>query len=299
MNPATEARKALCGKILAIDEARLDSMLAALSLESSADIEARKPLAQPRSRSGRVAVVPVYGFVQQRGDMLSRMFGGVSTEELGGVIDELANDKGIDHIVLDVDSPGGEVSGVQALADKIHATKEHKNIFAISNSLMASAAYWLGSQASELWIAPGAEVGSIGVYSMHTDVSEAEASMGVKRTFIKAGKYKAAGNPYEPMGEEVRARFQSQVNSYYDSFVGAVARGRGVRESAVRNGFGEGMTMLDSAAVQEGMADKVGTLQDLLASLGVKSSSAMARAEADRQTLAHYKARARLAGMSS
>lgn len=282
MNLATEIRAALHGKILAIHPDWLDAALARLAIEGM-DAEARKPLAQPRSRSGKVAMLGVYGFIQQRADIFTRLFGGVSTDEMGEALDRLVADPSVDQIVLDFDTPGGEVYGVESLANKIHAAKQTKNVYAISNSLAASAGYWLASQASEVWVAPGGEVGSIGVYSMHTDISEAEKSFGVKRTFIKAGKYKAAGNPFEPLSDEVKARFQAQVSSYYDTFVSSVARGRDVRESVVRNGFGEGMTMLDHAAVKEGMADKVGTLQELLASLGVKDGSSTGRRAEDEE----------------
>lgn len=302
MNLANEIRAALHGKILAVKPEWMDAALSRLAIEGI-PTEARKPLAQPRSRSGKVAVVGVYGFIQQRSAFLQRLFGGVSTDDTGEVIDRLVGDSTVEQIVLDVDSPGGEVAGVQVLADKIYAARQQKNIFAIANSLMASAAYWIGSQASEVWMAPGSEAGSIGVYSLHTDLSEIDKAMGVKRTFIRAGKFKAGGNPYEPLDEEVKAHLQSQINSFYDEFTGAVARGRDVRQSAVRNGFGEGLTLLDKAAVAEGMADRTGTLQELLASLGVKdSSSASRRAEADepqKQAGDVCRERAILAGLSS
>ena len=112
MNLATEIRAALHGKILAVHPDWLDAALARLAIEGIQP-EARKPLAQPRSKSGRVAVVPVHGFVQQRADLFSRIFGGVSTDELGEQLDRLVADSSVDQIVLDVDSPGGEVYAKQ------------------------------------------------------------------------------------------------------------------------------------------------------------------------------------------
>ena len=90
----------------------------------------------------------------------------------------------------------------------------------------------------------------------------------------EAGKYKVEGNPFEPLSDEARAAIQASVDAFYDMFIAAVARNRAVDEDVVRNGFGQGRTVLADQAVREGMADRVGTLDDTLARFGVSRRSA-------------------------
>ncbi|MBN9065177.1 MAG: S49 family peptidase, partial [Rhizobiales bacterium] len=111
-------------------------------------------------------------------------------------------------------------------------------------------------------------VGSIGVIGLHDDVSGAMEQIGVKKTIISAGKYKADANPYEPLADDSRARIQSKIDAAYDMFVRAVARNRNVNLAAVRDGFGEGDMVDAGPAVSMGMADRIGTLEDTLNRFG-------------------------------
>jgi len=241
-------------------------------------IDAAK-LDHPRTRTGKVAVLPIRGPIAQHDDILLRMFGGTSTEKFGQVFDQVLANRDVDHVVLDIESPGGSVYGVQELADKIHAGRQRKNIFAAANSYAFSAAYWLGSQASEFAVTPSGEVGSIGVIAVHEDWSEALAAAGVKPTLITAGRHKGEGHPFAPLSDEDREAIQESVNDYYDDFTKAVARGRGVTQSAVKSGFGEGRAVGARAALAEGMVDRISSLEGVLASLGVRQTSATRAAE--------------------
>jgi ClpP class serine protease len=111
------------------------------------------------------------------------------------------------------------------------------------------------------------------------------ASEGVKTTLISAGKYKTEGNPYEPLSDEARAAMQAMVDDYYGMFTRAVAKGRGVSVDAVRNGFGEGRMVSASQAVKNGMADRVATLDQVLASHGVSRSGNRQAIAADSSAL--------------
>ena len=219
------------------------------------------------SRRGTVAVLPIYGTITQKGgggflDFL--MGGGTSTEKFGALFSQVMADESVKAVILDIDSPGGSVFGVPELADTIFKARGGKPIIAVSNSLAASAAYWLASQADQIVVSPSAEVGSIGVYALHEDESKLLDDIGVKVTLIGAGKYKTEGNEFEPLSEEAQAAIQARVDDYYSMFVKAVARGRGVSESAVRGGFGEGRVVGAVDAVKLNMADRVATLGQTL-----------------------------------
>lgn len=237
--------------------------------EALADAIAAKKAKPARRSAAAVALVPIYGTLMQRADLFDQMSGAASTDAIGMQIDELAANPRVETVVFDIDSPGGSVYGVEELGLKIAGLKgAGKRSIAVANSLAASAAYWLASQAQELVVTPNGEVGSIGVYMMHQDVSEAMRTAGVATTFLSAGKRKTAGHPYGPLDDTARAELQAGVDDYYDKFVRAVARGRKTTLSAVRDGFGEGGMVRAEQAVKEGMADRVDTLDGVLKKYG-------------------------------
>jgi signal peptide peptidase SppA len=214
-----------------------------------------------------VAVLPLFGTIFPRANLMTEMSGATSAEKFGAQFAGLINDPEIDAIVLDVDSPGGQVGGIDELSRQIYDSRGKKPIVAVANQDMASAAYYIGTAADEVVVSPSGEVGSIGVFAVHQDWSVAAHQDGVKISIIKEGKYKAEANPYQPLTDEARAAIQENVREYYDSFVGAVARNRGVSDEAVRNGFGQGRMVTAKRAVEMGMADRVGTLNQTIQQL--------------------------------
>ena len=149
--------------------------------------------------------------------------------------------------------------------------------------MAASAAYWIASAASELVVIPSGQVGSVGVYALHLDRSALNEKMGVLPTYISAGKFKVEGNPDEPLSDDARAAFQQTVDEFYGMFVSRVAKSRGVKKSQVVNGFGEGRVVTASRALEEGMVDRIDTLDQVLDKLqkpargNGRASVAMAR----------------------
>ena len=241
---------------------------AAAVLKAEADIQAARRQQITASTGGAVVVLPLYGVITQRANWWS--YGGTTTESFTLQLRQAMADPNVTAIVIDVDSPGGSVSGCDELATEIFAARSKKTIIALSNTLNASAAYYLSSQASELYVMPSSLTGSIGVYSAHQDMSGLLEQMGVKVTLISAGRFKVEGNSYEPLSPDAQAAAQELVDGYYDQFVTAVARGRKVKASAVKAGFGEGRVVMAEKAIALGMADKIGTLDTVLARFGVQ-----------------------------
>ena len=213
-------------------------------------------LRRAQSSPKGIGVLPILGILAQRraGDVSTP---GTATDTVRRHFAEMASDDSIESIVLDIDSPGGSVFGIQELAADIYAGRERKRIVAVANSLAASAAYWIASAADELVVTPGGAVGSIGVFTAHEDHSGALAQKGIDVTLISAGKYKVEGNPFGPLGDEARAALQETVNDYYNAFVNGVAENRGIGTLSVRNGYGMGRTVGATRALQEGMVDRI------------------------------------------
>jgi len=138
---------------------------------------------------------------------------------------------------------------------------------------MASAAYWPMACATQIVAAPSAMIGSIGVFHIHDDISEALAKAGIKREVLSAGKFKAEGVDGGALTDEARAYRKGLIATAYKSFVDDVARGRGVAASEIRNGYGEGRTVNADDALAAGMIDRIGTLAETLARYGPRAAA--------------------------
>lgn len=235
------------------------------------------------ARSATVAVLPIYGVISPRQNLFSATSGGTSVESIRADLREALADPGVDGIVLDVDSPGGSVDLIDELAAEIRAARGQKPIVAVANTMMASAAYYLGSAADEIAVTPSGSVGSIGVVAIHEDMSKADEMEGIKPTFIYAGEFKTEGNPHEPLSQTALATIQADVDAFYGMFVSAVAKGRSyngrkVSVDQVRSDFGKGRMLLAKDALAAGMVDRIATLEETVQRVG--REAAMAKSSA-------------------
>lgn len=172
-------------------------------------------------------------------------------------------------IVLEIDSPGGEVSGVFDLADEIYAARGVKPIVAVAADQACSAAYLLASAADEVVTTQTGWTGSVGVVWTHVDISQANEQLGIAVTHIFAGDHKVDGTPFAPLPDDVRAEIQTSVDKTYRLFVDKVARNRAMSAEDV---------IATQARVYEGgdgadvrLVDRVGTLKDTMNELAEKS----------------------------
>lgn len=223
--------------------------------------------------AGGVAVIPMYGLLSQRTSMMAEFSGGTSIDELRDALRSALNDPQVGAVVFDIDSPGGSVDGLPEFAAELRSARAgSKPIVGVANTLAASAAWWLLSSMSEVVITPSGEVGSIGVYATHQDMSRAEDMAGVKTTLVSAGKYKVEGNPFEPLDDTARSAIQEQVDTFHDMFLADVAEGRAVSKAVVASTYGEGRTLLAKAAKAAGMVDRIDTLEATVLRLQPKAT---------------------------
>lgn len=238
-------------------------------------IEAAAPRTARPSAGNNIAVLGLYGPIMQRAGLMDMCTGGTSTQGFTQALRAALADDSVSQILIDIDSPGGSVAGVAELAAEIRSSRSVKPIIGIANSMAASAAYWIGSQCSELYCTPSGQVGSIGVITAHEDVSAALETEGIKTTLITAGKFKAEGNPYGPLDEDAMRNIQGMIDSYYADFTGAVAKGRGVGIDAVRDNMGQGRMLRGDAAQAAQMIDGVKSFDDVVRGMqrSIKTSS--------------------------
>lgn len=234
--------------------------------ERRVEIEAG-PTITPSAKAGKFnALVSLHGVAMYDVEYQPYAF---STLRLSQVMGRLASDPSIDQIILDIDTPGGMVTGTQEAADAVWAARKKKPVIGLVNPLCASAGYWIASQCSSIVGVPSADIGSIGVFMCHYDCSVMLQNAGIKPTYIFAGEYKTEGNSSEPLTAEGLAWFQSEVDQTYSDFINAVARGRGVTAQNVLDKFGKGRCFGAPMAKKVGMIDSISTIQGALASWGV------------------------------
>lgn len=227
---------------------------------------------------GSVAVIPVYGVLSAKMDMMSAMSGGTSYAGIKKALHAALSNDDVKAIVLDIDSPGGSVPGTEELSSEMRRLRGgEKPIIAQVNSLAASAAYWIAASTDEIVVTPSGRAGSIGVYTAHDDISAALEKRGIKRTYISAGKHKVEGNETEPLGKDTLAHIQDSVNRSYNRFVAAVAEGRGTTVGKVEDGYGQGRTFYAEALMDRGMVDRIATLDETLARFGADTQPAAVR----------------------
>lgn len=235
--------------------------LAKFESEMESEPESMHPKRPKRHRSsvqiGDIGIVAVHGTMLHRVGGIERMSGAVSTPEMAQQVSQFAEDPAIKGILLDIDSPGGQTVGTQELADAIAAAAKIKPVFANANGVAASAAFWIGTQATEFTASPSAMVGSIGVIWIHTDNSKALEAAGQNITIIQSGKFKSEGHPFGPLTDEGRANMQEISDKINSDFVRSVARGRGTTSANVNSTFGQGRVFLAKDALALGMIDRV------------------------------------------
>lgn len=189
---------------------------------------------KPYQIAGRgVAVIPVMGPLLQRGSWMDAMCGMTSYDRVAMLVDAAQRDPDVNAVLLEVDSPGGEVSGLFTLTARLQAMGQQKPIWSYANERAASAAYAIGSSTARLYLPSTAIVGSIGVIAMHVDQSQRDAAQGYRYTPIHAGAKKAAGNSHAPLDDGTRADMQREIDRLYSMFVDHVATGRALERDAV------------------------------------------------------------------
>ncbi len=285
---------AACNTVWAIMPDKLEAICAVLSMKANgesateADIEAA--VAQRRTdkarNAGTIGVLPLMGTIAHRiGSVES--FSGMASEAFAADFDRMVDDSAIDAILLDIDSPGGTVHGVTELSERIFEARGTKPIFAIANSMAASAAYWIGSAADKLFVTPSGMVGSIGVVAVHTDMSAADEQIGFKFTVLTAGEKKAEAHQHAPLSEDAKENILRDLDTFHTMFIDGVARNRGTSKLSVKRDYGQGRTVLAADAMAAGMVDGIATFDEVIGKLSKKNKTKAAlNAWANRTKLA-------------
>ena len=212
-----------------------------------------------------VGIIPVMGPIFPYANSFEAISGATTVESVARRFGEALTAKDVHSIVLHIDSPGGQITGIHELQAQILAARGVKPIVAYIAGLGASAAYWLASAADSIVADETAEVGSIGIVSVWSDDSEAKNKKGLKDYAIVSSQSPAKRLDYT--SEQGMAVLQGKVDTLADIFIADVARNRGKHEATVLDKFGQGDTLIAAKAKKVGMIDYIGSLEGVIAGL--------------------------------
>jgi len=206
-----------------------------------------------------VSVIPVHGVLVSRGTQMNPCETMTNYEDLRTQLNQALADPAVEHIALDLDTPGGSTSGAFELADDIFAARSVKPITAIVNFSAYSAGYLMAAAATDIVVSRTSGLGSIGVIAKHVDMSKRLEQQGVKVTTVYAGAHKNDLTQSEPISDQSFAFLQELVQGHYVQFVDAVARYRGLSVDAVR--ATEAGVFSGQRGIDLGLADRIETPQ--------------------------------------
>lgn len=204
---------------------------------------------------GCVTVIPIHGVLTKRYSAFGDFFSVTSYEEIYEDIAEAVVDSKVEQIILDIDSPGGEVSGLFDLCEFINQAKTEKPIIAYANDDCFSAAYAIAASCSKILINKTSGVGSIGVIATHLNVSEFDKKEGLKYTTIFKGARKNDLNPHESLTDEALSGLDKELTRLYEMFVDLVAKGRDIAVAKIKST--EAGIFYGDEAIKAGLADEI------------------------------------------
>lgn len=219
-----------------------------------------------------VAILNIEGPLFKRANLFVSFSGATSYEIVRRDLQAALDDKAVDAIILNIDSPGGEANGCDELASAIYAARDKKPITAYVSGMACSGAYWLAAATGRIVVSDAAVLGSIGVVYGVTDRKKADERNGISRVDFVSSQ--SPGKRPDHGTDDGKARLQKFVDDLGDVFVSAVAKYRGVSKATVISEFGQGGVEVGANAVKRKMADQVGQFEATLSALSARGKTA-------------------------
>jgi signal peptide peptidase SppA len=225
------------------------------------------PVASHAVTDAGIAVVPILGPLVTRSDWLTSFLGASDYGEIAAAVEAALANPSVRAVLLEIDSPGGEVGGLFDLVDRLVSLREAagKPLWAVARESALSAAYAIASVADRLYVTRTAEVGSIGVVAIHVDESAADVMAGLKWTLIHAGDRKIDGNAHESLSDGAYSAIKADVDALHADLVTLVARNRNMSPDTVR--ATQAAVYRGQRGIDAGLADRLGTVDLALADL--------------------------------
>ena len=271
-----KAIDAVLGQPWAIEPEWLNLISAVAQRQFDAPVVAAAKSNRPRAGEPGVMVqdgvarIGIIGPIFPRANMMTEVSGATSLEMLQAQFRAAVASQDVKAIVLQIDSPGGAVTGTADFAAEVAAARTVKPIVSVATGDMASGAYWIGSAASSIVVSSTSRIGSIGVVA---GMSKQVMPDGNGEVHVEIVSSNAPNKRPDPTDSAGKASIQSTLDAIEQQFIATVARHRGTTQTAVKDDFGQGGTLIGAAAVKAGMVDRVGTIESVLAGLAAAGSA--------------------------
>lgn len=218
----------------------------------------------PHQQIGNKLVVDLNGTFIPNGSWFASWFDMIGYDGVQNLVHDVTDDPSIDHVIFKINSPGGTAIGCWETAAKLNELRAVKRVTTLCTGNLYSAAYLLGSCADEIYSTSKVnDVGSIGVVATHMDQSRLDEQMGIKITYIAAGKYKTLGNPHEPLSEDSKTELMRGIELTYNEFKSTVQLNRNFKEEKIGE-VADGRVFAASEAVENGLIDGIESLENIL-----------------------------------
>lgn len=232
---------------------------------------------------GKVGVIDIFGPIFPRSSSMSLSSPGITVSSIGKAITMALESDEVESIILNIDSPGGEITDIEAVSEKIFKARTKKPIVAFVTGMAASAGYWIASSTSEIICAKTGEVGSIGVIAAIRDTTEKDEKEGIKNISIVSSVSPRKRVDFRT--KEGQADIKDIVDELGEMFVEAVARNRNTDVDDVIKNFGQGSMILSTKAIEFGMVDKIDSLENLITEFNNNSPQLIGGITMDNETL--------------
>ena len=198
-----------------------------------------------------LAVILIDGILYKgASDEAEELFGLCNTDKIYSQLEDIENDDSILGVLLICNSPGGEVTGIEELARKIHEVNQAKPVFAWTETESCSASYWLMAQARLIGMTYSAEVGSVGVYTMIEDITESLKKNGITMKLFSAGEHKLMRSGLKELTKEETNLIQFQVDELFEQFKSDITKNRNIEQNDMN-----GLTYLGREALEKNYVD--------------------------------------------
>ena len=226
-----------------------------------------------------VAVIPITGPIFRYASLFTYFCNATSVDRLARNLTAALEDARVSSIMFEINSPGGEVTGINEFAQMVYRARSRKPISARVGGYGCSAAYWIASMCGDIVVDKTAQVGSIGVMAVYIDDRKALEMEGLSEI-----EFISSQSPYKnspPYSDEGRRRIQKRIDALATVFVEAVAVGRGVTVKTVLENFGQGDVFVGRAAVEAGLADRLGSFEESISLLAAAHTPNYSAGESD------------------
>lgn len=257
--------------ILGIAQRKISDTDLALSISAARSKNIESGESSNISMRDGVAVLNIIGSIFPRADFFTDISGATTIENLSSDFSKALQDEKVKAIVLNIDSPGGQITGIHEFANKIYNSRGTKPIHAYISALGASAAYWIATAADKVSVDATAMVGSIGVVAAWTDNSKAKEADGYQDYTVVSSQ--SPNKRLDPKTEKGKELLQKELDDLANVFISDVARNREVSVETVLGKFGQGGLLIASEAIKVGMADNLSNLEDVVSNLKYVSYS--------------------------